>query len=129
MPHGATLIGLDLFNSMTDKTKPPVYVWERLGAAVDDLQRVRPDLRIVLGMPGAVVIPDGSVDGLFIDADHSPESVAEDLDRYISAVKPGGLIGGHDYAPGHYPGLCEVVDARFPERSVHHTIWETRKPS
>jgi len=129
LPHGATLIGIDLFNSMTDKAKPPVYVWERLGAAVDDLQRARPDLRIVLGMPGAVVIPDSSVDGLFIDGDHSSEGVQGDLDRYVRAVKPCGVIGGHDYARDHYPDLCDVVDASFPDRRIHHTIWEARKPS
>lgn len=41
---------------------------------------------------------DGSVDIVFIDADHSYEGCKRDIIAWKSKVKPGGLLCGHDYA-------------------------------
>jgi len=40
---------------------------------------------------------DGSVDRLFIDADHTYESVCRDIKAWLRKVKPGGIMAGHDY--------------------------------
>ncbi len=37
------------------------------------------------------------VDFLFIDGDHCTEGVKQDYEMYSSLVRPGGLIGFHDY--------------------------------
>lgn len=42
-------------------------------------------------------IPDNSLDLVFLDADHSYEGLKADLAAWVSKVKPGGWIGGHDY--------------------------------
>lgn len=39
---------------------------------------------------------DGSVDFVFIDADHSYEAVKRDIAAWRPKVKPGGVIAGHD---------------------------------
>ena len=36
-------------------------------------------------------------DFIFIDADHSYQSVRQDLEIWYPKIKPGGLISGHDY--------------------------------
>ena len=41
-------------------------------------------------------IADGSLDFVFIDADHTYEGVRQDLDSWYPKVRPGGLISGHD---------------------------------
>lgn len=45
----------------------------------------------------AGMVPDGSLDLVFLDADHSYEGVKADLAAWAPKVKRGGWIGGHDY--------------------------------
>jgi len=40
---------------------------------------------------------DGSVDFVFIDADHTYESVVKDIKAWLPKIKKGGMISGHDY--------------------------------
>lgn len=42
-------------------------------------------------------IPDGALDFVFIDADHTYEAVRADLQAWFPKVRPGGLFSGHDY--------------------------------
>ncbi|WP_420404568.1 class I SAM-dependent methyltransferase [Nisaea sp.] len=42
-------------------------------------------------------IADGSLDVVYIDADHSYDAVMRDLACYAPKVAPGGLVMGHDY--------------------------------
>lgn len=39
----------------------------------------------------------GSLDFVFIDADHCYEAVAADIDAWLAKVKPGGYLCGHDW--------------------------------
>lgn len=43
------------------------------------------------------LIPDNSLDWIFVDAGHLYEDVKRDLDVWCPKVKPGGLLTGHDY--------------------------------
>jgi predicted O-methyltransferase YrrM len=43
------------------------------------------------------LIPDNSLDYIFIDGDHSYEAVLRDVRAYWSKVKVGGLFTGHDW--------------------------------
>jgi predicted O-methyltransferase YrrM len=70
-------------------------------------------------------IEDGSLDFVFIDADHSYDSVKDDIARWAPKVRTGGWVGGHDYHPRKWPGVVKAVDEAFG-RSVHQmpgTIW------
>ena len=40
---------------------------------------------------------DNSLDFVYIDADHSYESVKDDIISWLPKVKPGGILAGHDY--------------------------------
>lgn len=51
----------------------------------------------VLSADAAQSIEDGSLDLVFIDADHSYEGVKADLAAWVPKVKADGWIGGHDY--------------------------------
>jgi len=53
-------------------------------------------------------IPDGSLDAVYIDGDHSHEAVKMDLEAARHAVKEGGWIFGHDYAIHPTKGNPEV---------------------
>ena len=57
----------------------------------------------------------GSVDFVFLDADHSEKAVRDDLEAWYPLVKPGGAIGVHDYDNPTFPGVETAVD-QFLER-------------
>ena len=51
------------------------------------------------------------VDFVWIDGDHSGETVEFDCDAYLPLVKPGGILGGHDYGQVH--PLTEIIMKKF----------------
>jgi hypothetical protein len=57
-------------------------------------------------------VADRSCDFVFIDADHSYEGCSADIEGWLSKVKPGGFIGGHDYQNYDFPqfGVTRAVD-------------------
>lgn len=60
---------------------------------------------------------DESLDFVYLDARHDRESVAGDLALWWPAVRPGGLMAGHDYLDGELPegifGVRSAVDEFF----------------
>jgi len=44
---------------------------------------------------------DESLDFVYIDGNHSYESVKEDIREWSKKVKKGGIVAGHDYINGH----------------------------
>lgn len=48
----------------------------------------------------AEIIPDESLDFVYIDANHAYEAVSQDLQLYYGKVREGGIFGGHDYVNG-----------------------------
>ena len=66
----------------------------------------------------------GKFDIVWIDADHSYESVARDIDLYCNKVKPGGIICGHDY---DWPEVHRAVHERFDNVESHaDDVWLVR---
>lgn len=45
----------------------------------------------------AALIPDGSLDFVYIDGDHSYECVKDDISNWAAKVKKGGIVAGDDY--------------------------------
>jgi len=63
---------------------------------------------------------DKSVDFVFIDADHSYESVKKDIIAWLPKVRSSGMISGHDYFTA--PGVRKAVTELLPESEtrIHH---------
>lgn len=53
---------------------------------------------------------NNSLDFVYIDAAHDYRNVLADLDAWTPKVKPGGLVGGHDFYTSHEHGACCDVD-------------------
>lgn len=69
---------------------------------------------------------DGSVDLVFVDADHSEEGCRRDIEAWLPKVKPGGWIGGHDYNHPVTPGVAIAVELVFgkpPMLGLDRTWW------
>jgi hypothetical protein len=54
-------------------------------------------------------IPDGSVDAIFIDGDHSYEAVSKDLPFWWKKLRNGGWLLGDDYSYS-FPGVIQAVN-------------------
>lgn len=46
---------------------------------------------------GSLQFQDGSLDFVYIDANHMSPNIDEDLSLWFPKVRSGGIIGGHDY--------------------------------
>lgn len=57
-------------------------------------------------------VPDGSLDFVFIDANHSYGACKDDINAWLPKLKPGGLLCGHDYDHPEFPewGVKRAVD-------------------
>lgn len=58
------------------------------------------DRAVIMRMPSlmaAQAIPRGSLDFVYIDADHSYNSVRDDISCWWPRVKSGGILAGHDW--------------------------------
>lgn len=68
-----------------------------------------------LSMDAAKKFDDGSLDFVYIDADHSEPYITEDITEWYKKLKVGGILSGHDYIrPGNRGRknfTCDVIDA------------------
>jgi len=67
---------------------------------------------------------DGSLDWVFIDADHSYEAVVADIAAWAPKLRPGGLLSGHDYGRA---GVTDAVRRSFGAVDQAASIWHTRE--
>jgi hypothetical protein len=65
----------------------------------------------------APLVPDASLDFVFIDANHAYEFVREDIALWTPKVRPGGIVSGHDYSfRAEIWGVRRAADEAFPGR-------------
>jgi predicted O-methyltransferase YrrM len=83
----------------------------------------------------SIIIPDGSLDFVFIDANHEYECILEDIKLWTPKVRSGGIVSGHDYCSLH-PGVVKAVSEIFKEFNLEpdtehaeckNNIWWLRK--
>jgi len=75
----------------------------------------------------ATDVPDGSVDFIYIDGDHSRAAVLLDLQSWFPKLKRGGIMAGHDY----YGDVESAVNEFCAKNSldVRATTAENSRPS
>lgn len=72
-------------------------------------------------------IEDGSLDFVFIDADHTAAGVRRDILAWRSKIRKGGVLSGHDYNQRDFPGVVQVIDDLYPSRKLHDDhVWAVK---
>jgi len=66
----------------------------------------------------AAIYEDNSLDFVFIDADHTYESITSDIKSWLPKVKVGGIISGHDY---NHPPVNQAVHELLDKFGVNNT--------
>ncbi len=69
-------------------------------------------------LEAAKLVPDQSVDMVFIDGDHSYESVKADIEAWMPKARK--MLCGHDW---QWHSVQEAVTERFGEPDLAETIW------
>lgn len=116
-----TLWGVDLFDSEyfaeTREGRPPrpinleqnyrdIELWRRQHAP-NRSALIRDDTVAASGL-----FSDGSLDFVFIDADHRYEPCLGDIRAWLPKA---AHLCGHDYNPEQFPGVVQAVDESFDE--------------
>ena len=109
--HDLKLIMVDSYRPSEEQTEAYKASGDRFGTltkgeqdahkrVAEEVTRFAEPRRALLNMDSleaAKTIPDGSLDFVFIDADHSYEGASADISAWHTKVKPGGWLCGHDY--------------------------------
>ncbi len=75
----------------------------------------------------AAKFKDQSLSFVFIDANHLYAGINADIKAWMPKVKPGGLLGGHDYDVALWPDVKRAVDEEFGPTVEHRgTSWLVR---
>ncbi|KAF4749516.1 hypothetical protein FOZ62_013990 [Perkinsus olseni] len=109
-----TLIGIDPYYG-DDGTFPPelahldpVMVYEQTKERYSKYSE-RAKLWATTSKEASRVIPDESVDLIFIDGCHEYDCVREDIDLWLPKLRPGGIMSGHDFSD-KWPGVVRRVN-------------------
>lgn len=51
----------------------------------------------MFSVQAASLIPDSSLDFVYLDANHTYEEISADLEAWAPKVRDGGIVAGHDY--------------------------------
>lgn len=64
-------------------------------------------------------VKDGSLDFVYIDADHRFDFVMRDVIEWSKKVRSGGIVAGHDYYHFKGSGVVEAVNAYTFAHQIH----------
>jgi len=115
-----TIAKRDVEGSETYEDRPHETVYEHF---VQHCKAHFPDRVKILRMDtvaAAKEIEDGSLDFVFIDADHTYEGCKADICAWLPKVRDGGLVSGHDY---NWPSVKQAVDEFFIPTLARDNVW------
>jgi Methyltransferase domain len=118
---------VDISSHLADHPPPPMSEIRRL---FEDRLRSCPNVK-TLAMQSAEasrLVPDATLDFVYIDAVHTFRHVCRDIDLWLPKVRAGGLIGGHDYSAEDWPGVVKAVNSKLgsPDEVFADTSWVKR---
>lgn len=88
-----------------------------------ELYHPRVDILRMTTLAAADRVENGSLDLVFIDADHRPDAVEADIRAWAPKLRPGGIVSGHDY---DLPALGRRVQSLFRPGSLRlceDSVW------
>lgn len=104
---------------------------KRYAKAVERLSRY-PNCTIMRmsSLEAAQQVENGSLDFVYIDADHSGDAVLMDILLWAPKVRKGGCVAGHDWYAFYQAGVIQAVLAYTSMHSINpwYVTWD-REPS
>lgn len=84
-----------------------IYDYLKLRLA-NDIKTNRCEIHELLSAQASEVL--GNIDVVYIDAEHTYDSVKSDIAKWYPKISSGGALCGHDYSPSIWPGVVQAVD-------------------
>ncbi len=113
---------VDTFKGTLNEGDVHYSVVKQFGGSVrkpfeDNMKALGAELNVIEAdsVQAAGAFSDACCDAVFIDGDHAYTAVSSDISAWLPKVKPGGLIGGHDF---DYPDVRRAVYEAFDWRDV-----------
>lgn len=112
------MLGVDLFQPLPGNTGEgqetyAEWPWEEYQNMVDSGAKWFDGRCAIMKsdtVAAAAHVEDGSLDFVFVDADHSYAGVKRDLEAWLPKIRKGGFMTGHDI---HFEGVKKAVDEAF----------------
>lgn len=104
-------------------SKPPGHLFHHFVRYTKDARVVHTVTPITMkSTEAARLFGPGSVFAVFIDAEHTYDSVKADIAAWRPAIAKGGYISGHDYL-WDPSTVKRAVDEAFPARELQGSTW------
>jgi hypothetical protein len=91
------------------------------------LEGMNVDVKRMTSLEASRIIPDGSLDFVYIDALHDFNSVMMDILLWVPKVRSGGIISGHDYCTLYGFGVIPAVHAYTNAHGIY-PVYTTFEP-
>lgn len=114
-----TLIGVDLWAEQDTPGQEDKIGRDFEGFYLNIQQKADPNRAILIKdwtVQAAEYVDEGSLDFVFIDADHSYEAVKADIAAWKSKIKPTGKMLGHDI---NWESVQRAVAEVYPNYTTH----------
>lgn len=107
---------LDRKEEFSQRTLDEMYK-SIMKAAPDNVEFMR-----MTSIEAAALVPNSSVDLVFLDTMHFYEDVIEDIDAWLPKIKRGGVFSGDDMS-NRFPGVRKAVAERLPSYRNYGRVW------
>jgi hypothetical protein len=132
--HGVEVGALDGQSAACLAIELAARDWVKLPFRLDlvelsaNASKIRANLGPVAAVLGAIHSPcssveasrnyaDDSLDFVMLDADHTLQSVRDDIAHWWPKVRGGGILSGHDFSH-YFPGVMRAALEAFPRLNV-----------
>lgn len=126
----AKIYAIDLFDDSYALKKHKFLEGKRYEIFQNNLKKANVEDVVIpiksVSWDAAMLFPDQSVDFVFIDADHSYESVKKDIDAWLPKIRKNGIISGHDYGNGNPSGVKKAVDEKVSSFQLKGSCWYSK---
>ncbi len=86
------------------------------------------NIKIMDSAATAQMFDSREVDFCFVDASHVAEDVKKDIEAWWPKIKPGGVLGGHDYSWGSVKGVTNAfAEEHGLDLVVNGNCWKIKK--
>lgn len=112
--------------TLYERTMQRLHLEALVKSFTDDDEAAVVSLVIDFSPDNAGEFPDDALDMVWLDGDHSFDTVSQEIDAWSAKLKRGGILCGHDYGETMCPDVKKAVDESGLDFSLCGSVWSAR---